>query len=66
VHALRTGLRDLGYFEGRNIRSAVLLALSPEAAVKLVDAPQYEKRVYIYMGATLVLGLYLTYAGFSA
>ena len=48
------------------IRSAVLLALSPEATVKLVDSLQYEKRFYIYMGVTLVLGLYLTYAGFSA
>jgi hypothetical protein len=48
------------------IRSAVLLALSPEATVKLVDALQYEKHFYIYMGATLALGLYLTYAGFSA
>ena len=48
------------------IRSAVLLALSPEATMKLVDSLQYEKRFYIYMGATLVLGLYLTYAGFSA
>jgi hypothetical protein len=48
------------------IRSAVLLALSPEATMKLVDSLQYEKRFYIYMGVTLVLGLYLTYAGFSA
>jgi len=47
------------------IRSAVLLTLSPEATIKLVDALQYEKRFYIYMGVTLVLGLYLTYAGFS-
>ena len=48
------------------IRSAVLLALSPEATVKLLDSLQYEKRFYIYMGATLILGVYLTYAGFSA
>ncbi len=47
------------------IRSAVLLALSPEATMKLIDSLQYEKHLYIYMGATLVLGLYLTYAGFS-
>ena len=48
------------------IRSAVLLVLSPEATMKLVDSLQYEKRFYIYMGVALVLGLYLTYAGFSA
>jgi len=48
------------------IRSTVLLGLSPEATVKLVDSLQYEKRFYTYMGATLVVGLYLTYAGFSA
>jgi len=48
------------------IRSAVLLALSPETTMKLVDSLQYEKRFYIYMGVALVLGLYLTYAGFSA
>jgi len=48
------------------IRSTVLLGLSPEATMKLVDSLQYEKRFYIYMGATLVVGLYLTYAGFSA
>lgn len=47
------------------IRSAVLLALSPEATMKLVASLQYEKRFYIYMGVALVLGLYLTYAGFS-
>jgi len=48
------------------IRSAVLLALSPETTMKLVDSLQYERRFYIYMGVALVLGLYLTYAGFSA
>ena len=48
------------------IRSAVLLALSPEATMKIVDSLQYEKHFYIYMGATLVLGLYLTYAAFGA
>lgn len=48
------------------IRSAVLLTLSPEATMKLIDSLQYEKRFYIYMSVALVLGLYLTYAGFSA
>jgi len=48
------------------IRSAGFLALSPAALSKLVEALHYEELFYLYMGATLVLGLYLTYAGFSA
>lgn len=48
------------------IRSVALLLLSPEATAKLVDALQYEKRFYLYMGLTLILGLYLTYAAFNA
>ena len=48
------------------IRSAGLLALSPAALSKLLEAMRYEELFYLYMGATLVLGLYLTYAGFSA
>ncbi len=46
-------------------RGAVLLALSPDATIKLVEALRYEDRFYVYMGVTLVLGLYLAYAGFS-
>jgi hypothetical protein len=48
------------------IRGAGLLALSHGATTKLFDALQYERRFYFYMGGTLVLGLYLTFAGFSA
>ena len=48
------------------IRGAVLLALSPSATMKLFEALRYEQLFYVYMGATLILGLYLTYAGFSA
>ena len=47
------------------IRGGALLALSQDAAIKLFDALRYEELFYLYMGATLVLGLYLTYAGFS-
>jgi hypothetical protein len=47
------------------IRAAGLRALSPDAVIKLFDALRYEKLFYFYMGITLVLGLYLTYAGFS-
>jgi hypothetical protein len=48
------------------IRGAGLLALSPNAAMKVFEAFRYEQLFYFYMGATLLLGLYLTYAGFSA
>ena len=48
------------------IRSAAVLTLSPEATSKLLDALQYEKRFYLYMSVTLILGLYLTYAAFNA
>ena len=47
------------------IRGAGLLALSPNATMKLFEALRYEQLFYVYMGATLILGLYLTYAGFS-
>jgi hypothetical protein len=47
------------------IRGAGLLALSPAMVSKLVDDLRYKELFYLYMGATFVLGLYLTYAGFS-
>jgi hypothetical protein len=40
-------------------------ALSPAGTAKLVEALRYEQLFYFYMGGTLVLGLYLTWAGFS-
>ena len=43
-----------------------MLALSQGATIKLFEFLHYEKFFYVYMGGTLVLGLYLTYAGFSA
>jgi len=47
------------------IRGAGLLALSQDATTKLFEALQYERLFYFYMGGTLVLGLYLTFAGFT-
>ncbi len=47
------------------IRGAGLLALSPAATAKLFEALHYEQLFYFYMGATLLLGLYLTYAGYG-
>ncbi len=48
------------------IRGAVLLTLSPETVMKLFEALRCEERYYFYMGGTLLLGLYLTVAGFTA
>src|SRR6516164_4027079 len=48
------------------IRGAGLLALPPNTTMKLFEGLRYEQFFYFYMGATLLLGLYLTYAGFSA
>jgi hypothetical protein len=47
------------------IRGAGLLALSQDATTKLFEALQYERLFYFYISGTLVLGLYLTLAGFS-
>lgn len=48
------------------IRSAGLLVLPPQTAIKLIDSLRYEELFYGYMSITLILGLYLTFAGFSA
>jgi hypothetical protein len=48
------------------IRGAGLLALTPAVTAKLVEALRYEQLFYVYMGGTLFLGLYLTWAAFSA
>jgi len=47
------------------LRGAALLALSSDATIKLFNALRYEDRFYYYMGGTLLLGLYLTVAGFG-
>jgi hypothetical protein len=46
------------------IRGAGLLALSPDAVIKLFDALRYEKLYYFYMGITLVLGAVPDLCGF--
>ena len=48
------------------IRGAVLLSLSQDATIKFFEALRYEELFYVYIGATLVLGLFLTVASFSA
>jgi ribose/xylose/arabinose/galactoside ABC-type transport system permease subunit len=48
------------------IRGAVLLSVSQDTTIKFFEALRYEELFYGYMGATLVLGLFLTFASFSA
>ena len=48
------------------IRGALLLFLSPEAVAGWIDFLHFEQLFYLYAGITLILGLYLTYAGFKA
>ncbi len=44
----------------------ILAILSPEAVAGWIDFLHFEQLFYLYAGITLVLGLYLTYAGFKA
>jgi len=47
------------------IRGVVLLFLSPQAKIRFFEMFRYEQLFPLYVGITLVLGLYLTYAGFT-
>ena len=48
------------------IRGAVMLFLSPEAVAGMLEFFRFEQLLYFYAGVTLLLGLYLAYAGFRA
>jgi hypothetical protein len=48
------------------VRGTALLALPSDAALKFFQAARYEQLFHLYMGGTLLLGLYLAYASFSA
>jgi len=48
------------------MRGAVLLVLSEDVKLKIFEALRYEERFFVYMGVTLILGIYLTFAAFSA
>lgn len=48
------------------IRGTMLLLLPPDALASLMDSIHFERLSYFSAGITLVLGLYLTYAGFKA
>ena len=48
------------------IRGTILLLLPPDTLASLMDFIRFERLFYFSAGITLVLGLYLTYAGFTA
>ncbi len=48
------------------IRAGGLLALPPNAMLRELSLWQFERFFYFYMAGTLVLGIYLTLAGFRA
>jgi hypothetical protein len=48
------------------IRGAVLLFLSSEATIRLIEWFRFAEFFYLYLGIPLVLGLYLTIRGFMA
>jgi hypothetical protein len=48
------------------IRGGLLLALPRDTIFKLFETVRYEERFHIFMGATLILGIYLTVAAFVA
>jgi hypothetical protein len=46
------------------IRGGVLLVLPHDTILKLFETVRYEERFHVYMGVTLILGVYLTVAAF--
>jgi hypothetical protein len=48
------------------LKGLVFLALPSERTVRLYEGLHYEKRFFVFTGISLVLGLYLTIAGFTA
>jgi hypothetical protein len=48
------------------LRGLLLLFLSPAAAVGLFAGLHFEQLFYLYAAISLILGVYLTYGGFSS
>jgi hypothetical protein len=48
------------------IRGAVLLALPQDTKLRVFEALRYDERFHVYMGATLVLGIFMTVSAFGA
>jgi hypothetical protein len=47
-------------------KGMLLLFLTPAALTRLFEGMHYGDRIYLYLLPSLVLGLYLTWAGFTA
>jgi len=47
-------------------KGLLLLLLKPEALTQLFERMQYGQHPFLYMAPALVIGLYLTWAGFTA
>ena len=47
-------------------KGLLLLFLSPEALTGLFERMQYGEHIYLSVAPSLVIGLYLTWAGFTA
>ncbi len=47
-------------------KGLMLLIVTPEALKQLFDRMQYGEHYYLYLTPSLVIGLYLTWAGFTA
>jgi hypothetical protein len=47
-------------------KGLLLLFLTPEALIRQFERMQYGEHIYLYLAPTLVLGLYLIWAGFTA
>jgi hypothetical protein len=48
------------------IRSIILLFLLPEAIEPFIEAVRYEQNYYLFTAIPLLIGLYLTVAGFGS
>jgi uncharacterized membrane protein len=47
-------------------KGLMLLSVTPDALRQLLDHMQYGAHYYLYLMPSLVIGLYLTWAGFTA
>jgi hypothetical protein len=47
-------------------KGVVLLLLTPEAVTRQLERMQYGEHVQVYLAPALLIGLYLTWAGFTA
>jgi hypothetical protein len=47
------------------IRSTVLLFISPETVLNFIKAIRFEQNYFLFSGISLLIGAYLSYAGFT-